>query len=556
MRNLGRQRIDRRANAGNVANVAMNAEPQRAGWNLRGQPAQASGRISDDAREARESHTGRREQRHLLPAVRAHDDARRVGVRLEPRARCIADVIRESDHRVPLPARAELSVIRQVLRRGIQAEPDAADAARVDRLLSEWTGADRDVGFAPNEVEMARVGDEVDDERWVSFEKWSEDDTHDAAREPLRRRDPHGATQPLVTSARGALRLDRGVLHLLRVNDESLSRRREREPARPWLEQPSTETALERGEAAPDRGLGHRERTRGCRERSVASDREEVANVVPGEHADLNSIYAKQMDPPRGVRVHRDRMNRRTFATLLGGATLAACTKPLARRAQATSRIRAVTFDLFTIFDPRGIDAAVTAEVTDPELAPQWKRRAFEVCWQRAAAGQYLPFDQILVETLGQVAHARTLELTPATAARLVAAWTELAPWPDAPDALAGMRDAGLVLAPLANFAPSMIERLLQRTRLRSLFADVLSTDRARTYKPAARAYQLGVDVLGLPPDAIAFSAFGGWDAAGAAWFGYPAFWVDRLGTSEVLTVEPAGRGPDLPSLATWIAAR
>jgi len=43
------------------------------------------------------------------------------------------------------------------------------------------------------------------------------------------------------------------------------------------------------------------------------------------------------------------------------------------------------------------------------------------------------------------------------------------------------------------------------------LVTHVLSTDRVRAYKPDPRAYQMGVDAFGLPRDAIAFGAFGGW---------------------------------------------
>lgn len=61
--------------------------------------------------------------------------------------------------------------------------------------------------------------------------------------------------------------------------------------------------------------------------------------------------------------------------------------------------------------------------------------------------------------------------------------------------------------------------------------------------------------VFGLRRDEIAFSAFGGWDAAGARWFGYPTFWVNRLGVPmEELAPGPHASGATLNDLATWIA--
>ncbi len=63
-------------------------------------------------------------------------------------------------------------------------------------------------------------------------------------------------------------------------------------------------------------------------------------------------------------------MSRRQFFKLMGGSALAAACSPAApvsRRGRAVLApptqhgIRAVAFDLFTIFDPRGVDRRVAA---------------------------------------------------------------------------------------------------------------------------------------------------------------------------------------------------
>ena len=119
------------------------------------------------------------------------------------------------------------------------------------------------------------------------------------------------------------------------------------------------------------------------------------------------------------------------------------------------------------------------------------------------------------------------------------------------------MRRAGLRLATLANFTPAMIENLLANAGLRPLFDALISSDRARTFKPDPRAYALGPSVLGLHKEEIAFAAFGGWDAAGARWFGYPTFWVNRLGLpAEELPPGPDAVGPTLRDLVAWVVPR
>jgi 2-haloacid dehalogenase len=45
--------------------------------------------------------------------------------------------------------------------------------------------------------------------------------------------------------------------------------------------------------------------------------------------------------------------------------------------------------------------------------------------------------------------------------------------------------------------------------------------------------------------------AHAGWDAAGAKWFGYPTYWINRLGlTPEELTVFPDATLGNLTELA------
>jgi 2-haloacid dehalogenase len=84
----------------------------------------------------------------------------------------------------------------------------------------------------------------------------------------------------------------------------------------------------------------------------------------------------------------------------------------------------------------------------------------------------------------------------------------------------------------------------------------VLSTDRAHTFKPDPRAYQLGIDTLRLPRDQIVFAAFAGWDAAGAKRFGYPTFWVNRLqALPEELGVRRDASGPSLAELIAFVVA-
>lgn len=256
-------------------------------------------------------------------------------------------------------------------------------------------------------------------------------------------------------------------------------------------------------------------------------------------------------------------MSRREFLGWASALWLSGCAKPrLAAEATATAaslpaarNIRAVAFDLFTLFDPRGVDQRIAAVVGEnPAFATTWKTKLFEYSWLRAASGQYRDFENLAEDALSYSARAHEVVLSDQARAELAGAFTELEAWPDSAAVLEQLRARGVKLAPLANFSPRMIERLLGRAKLLDHFDALISTDRARSYKPDPRAYALAETTFGLPKRQIAFSAFGGWDAAGAHWFGFPTFWVNRLSRPSEELGAAVATGPDLGALARWIS--
>jgi 2-haloacid dehalogenase len=261
---------------------------------------------------------------------------------------------------------------------------------------------------------------------------------------------------------------------------------------------------------------------------------------------------------------HNAGMSRRQFLSALSSAgllgLLGACTPAAPARAAAQkprAKIRAICFDLFTIFDPRSV-VSVAASVVGPEakeLCAAWRVRQFEYSWIHTAAGHYADFHTITGEALSFAAEERKLALSLEQHRTLVDAYSRLEPWPDTRAQLLAWKSAGLALAPLSNYTPAMLEALISHAGLSELFARLISTDAARTFKPSPAAYALGPSSLGLERDEIAFAAFGGWDAAGAKWFGFPTFWVNRLGvTPERLAPPPDATGPDMAALAAFVA--
>lgn len=233
---------------------------------------------------------------------------------------------------------------------------------------------------------------------------------------------------------------------------------------------------------------------------------------------------------------------RAALGMLAGGAALL----PGAGRAATPGSIRAIAFDGFPIFDPRSVTARVVALVPERgrDLAQSWSTKLFGNSWLYTSAGQYAPFDEVADNALRYAAESLGVSLTASDRAGLVDAYAALDVWPDVKPALTRLREAGVKLAFLSNLGEQTLRSNMRRNDLDAAFDHVLSSDRVRAFKPSPKAYAMAIDAFGLPKSRIGFAAFGGWDAAGAAWFGYRTAWVNRLG----VPLERLGPGPSFVS--------
>ncbi len=249
-------------------------------------------------------------------------------------------------------------------------------------------------------------------------------------------------------------------------------------------------------------------------------------------------------------------MKRRDFIRL--GLSTAVAISSLSVFAKAPKRlpIRAVAFDAFPIFDPRPVFALANQLFPDQgdALVSLWRSRQFEYQWLRALSRQYVDFWQATADGLTFAGLKLGLSLSETQHRRLMNAYLQLNAWPDTVAALRQLKEMDLQLCLLSNMTPTMLSTNVKHAGLEPYFDAIISTDQASTYKPDPKAYQLGVDRLGLGREEILFTAFAGWDVAGAKWFGYPTYWVNRAGASmETLGVAADGVGRNLSDLVAYM---
>jgi len=244
--------------------------------------------------------------------------------------------------------------------------------------------------------------------------------------------------------------------------------------------------------------------------------------------------------------------------SLVAGATAALSAEPV-MAALSNRNVKAIALDGLAVFDSRPV--AALAERIFPgrgeEVSALWRKQQFEYTWLRTLGQKYVDFFQVTEEALTFACKSLKLELTATDNDRLMQSHLELKAWPDALPALRKLKAKGLRMAFLSNFTITMLDRAVRNSGLEGLFESHMSTDRVRAFKPDPRAYEMAINSFGLRKDEIAFAAFGGWDATGAKWFGYPTFWVNRAhAAAEELNVLPDGTGMDLNDLASFFQAR
>jgi len=162
------------------------------------------------------------------------------------------------------------------------------------------------------------------------------------------------------------------------------------------------------------------------------------------------------------------------------------------------------------------------------EISALWRNRQLEYTWLRSLMGLHADFWQVTGEALDFALAAHGVDDADLRA-DLMAAYLELDCYPEVPAALDQLKARGMQTAILSNGTPKMLAAALANSGLENRIDAVLSVETVKVYKPDPRVYQLAVESLQLPTEAIVFLSANAWDAAGAAAFGLRVAWVNRF---------------------------
>ncbi|MBD0865221.1 MAG: haloacid dehalogenase type II [Rhodobacteraceae bacterium] len=178
---------------------------------------------------------------------------------------------------------------------------------------------------------------------------------------------------------------------------------------------------------------------------------------------------------------------------------------------------------------------------TWPAIARDWRLKQLQYSWLRAITNAHTDFWDVTADGLDWALNANGLTEQSALRQRLLDLYWELACYSEAPEMLARLKSAGLTTAILSNGSPGMLNGAVQSAGISDLLDDVLSVEEVGVFKPDSRVYDMVGKRFGCAPTNVLFASSNGWDAAGAAGYGFQTVWVNRA-------AEPVDRLPWTPA--------
>ncbi len=205
--------------------------------------------------------------------------------------------------------------------------------------------------------------------------------------------------------------------------------------------------------------------------------------------------------------------------------------------------LRACVFDAYgTLFD---VHAAIRHHAgrvgpAADAISTLWRAKQIEATWLRSLMHRHADFWQLTQDALDYALALHGIQDS-GLRADLLRSYRALDAFPDAAATLQRLREAGLRTAILSNGTPDMLRDAAESAGIGGLLDGLLSVEQVGIYKPDSRVYQLAIDWAGVAsPREICFVSSNGWDAAGAATFGFRVAWINRSGL-------PPERLPDAP---------
>jgi 2-haloacid dehalogenase len=207
---------------------------------------------------------------------------------------------------------------------------------------------------------------------------------------------------------------------------------------------------------------------------------------------------------------------------------------PVDRLPQFAS-VKACVFDAYgTLFDVHSAvrNGGQALGNKADAVSDLWRQKQLEYTWLRSLMGTHVDFWQVTSDGLDFALSASGVK-DPDLHDKLMNLYLSLDAYEEVKSTLEALKANGLQTAILSNGSPRMLEAAVKSAGLDQLLDANLSVEDVGIYKPDSRVYQLTLDRLGVKKQEVCFLSSNGWDAKGAAHFGFNVAWINRFNREE-----------------------
>ncbi|CCX33263.1 haloacid dehalogenase, type II [Pyronema domesticum] len=201
-----------------------------------------------------------------------------------------------------------------------------------------------------------------------------------------------------------------------------------------------------------------------------------------------------------------------------------------------------LAFDLYgTLLDTSSISTVLSLHLPassvslSPSITALWRQLQLEYTFRLTSSSRYLPFPEVTRLSLLDALARHGCSLTPESQATVMAAYSQLTPFPDVSAMLARFEElkqqGGEEVRRLvfSNGAPEQLERTIRGTEeIRDWH--YVSVHETGKYKPAGEVYGWLCEQVGRGKEDVVLVSGNPFDVVGAEMAGVRACWVDRAG--------------------------
>jgi 2-haloacid dehalogenase len=204
---------------------------------------------------------------------------------------------------------------------------------------------------------------------------------------------------------------------------------------------------------------------------------------------------------------------------------------------------RVIVFDVMgTLLDLRALDPYFERFFGDTAVQKEWFMQTQQLAMAAMLTNAYEDFGVQADTGLEMTARHYKVSLLGEEKNLILSTLRKLRPYPEVPQSLQRLRDAGLRIAALTNSTVQAAEAQLTFAGLRDNFEKVISSDEIHCFKPAPEVYHLAARELSVEPGQLRLVSAHDWDITGAMRAGCAAAFVARPGQ----VMNPFGPQPDV----------